>query len=32
MTWVGLYGFNNAFTVAVRGEAARQYGLEKPAI
>ncbi|GKI13866.1 hypothetical protein CE91St44_03510 [Oscillospiraceae bacterium] len=29
MTWVGLYGFNNTFTVAVRGEAARQYGLEK---
>lgn len=28
MTWVGLYGFNNTYTVAVRGEAARQYGLE----
>lgn len=28
MTWVGLYGFNNTFTVAVRGEAARQYGLK----
>lgn len=29
MTWLGLYGFNNTFTVAVRGEAARQYGLQK---
>ena len=28
MTWVGLYGFNNTYTVAVRGEVARQYGLE----
>ncbi len=29
MTWLGLYGFNNTYTVAVRGELARQYGLEK---
>ena len=29
MTWLGLYGFNNTYTVAVRGEIARQYGLEK---
>ena len=29
MTWLGLYGFNNTYTVAVRGEVARQYGLEK---
>ena len=28
MTWVGLYGFNNTFTVAVRGDVAEQYGLE----
>ena len=28
MTWVGLYGFNNTFTVAVRGDTAEQYGLE----
>ena len=27
MTWVGLYGFNNTYTVAVRGEAARAHGL-----
>lgn len=27
MTWVGLYGFNNTFTVAVRNEVAKQYGL-----
>ena len=26
MTWVGLYGFNNTYTVAVRGEVASQYG------
>lgn len=29
MTWVGLYGFNNTYTVAVRGEVASQYGLKK---
>ena len=29
MTWLGLYGFNNTYTVAVRGEVAREYGLEK---
>ena len=28
MTWVGMYGFNNTFTVAVRGDTAEQYGLE----
>ena len=28
MTWVGMYGFNNTFTVAVRGDIAEQYGLE----
>ena len=28
MTWVGLYGFNNTFTVVVRGDVAEQYGLE----
>ena len=28
MTWVGLYGFNNTFTVAVRGDVAEQYSLE----
>ena len=28
MTWVGIYGFNNTFTVAVRGDTAEQYGLE----
>lgn len=28
MTWVGLYGFNNTFTVAVRGDVAREYGLK----
>ena len=28
MTWVGLYGFNNTFAVAVREEAAQQYGLK----
>ncbi len=27
MTWVGLYGFNNTFAVAVREETAQQYGL-----
>lgn len=28
MTWVGLYGFNNTYTLAVRGEAAEKYGLK----
>ena len=28
MTWVGMYGFNNTFTIAVRGDVAEQYGLE----
>ena len=28
MTWVGLYGFNNTYTVAVREEAARKYSLK----
>ena len=28
MTWVGLYGFNNTFAVAVREDVARQYGLK----
>ena len=28
MTWVGMYGFNNTFTVAVRGDVAETYGLE----
>ena len=28
MTWVGMYGFNNTFAVAVRGDIAEQYGLE----
>lgn len=28
MTWVGMYGFNNTYTVAVREEAAQQYGLK----
>ena len=28
MTWVGLYGFNNTYTVAVRGEIADQYDLK----
>lgn len=28
MTWVGLYGFNNAFAIAVREETARQYNLK----
>lgn len=28
MTWVGLYGFNNTFTVAVSGKAAEQYNLK----
>lgn len=29
MTWLGLYGFNNTYTVAVRSEVAEQYGLKK---
>lgn len=29
MTWLGLYGFNNTYTVAVRGELAREHSLEK---
>ena len=29
MTWLGLYGFNNTYTVVVRGEVAEEYGLEK---
>lgn len=28
MTWVGMYGFNNTFAVAVRGDTAAEYGLE----
>lgn len=28
MTWVGLYGFNNTFAIAVREEVAQQYGLK----
>lgn len=28
MTWVGMYGFNNTFAVAVRGDVAAEYGLE----
>ena len=28
MTWVGLYGFNNTFTIAVREETAQKYGLK----
>lgn len=28
MTWVGLYGFNNTFAVAVRKEAAEEYKLK----
>ena len=29
MRWLGLYRFNNTYTVAVRGDVAREYGLEK---
>lgn len=29
MTWVGMYGFNNTFTIAVRGDVAEEYHLEK---
>lgn len=28
MTWVGLYGFNNTYTVAVRGDVAERYDLK----
>ena len=28
MTWVGLYGFNNTFTIAVREDVAQQYDLK----
>lgn len=28
MTWVSMYGFNNTFTIAVRGDVAQEYGLE----
>ena len=28
MTWVGLYGFNNTYTVAVREEVAQRYNLK----
>ena len=28
MTWVGLYGFNNTFTIAVREDVAQQYHLK----
>ena len=28
MTWVGLYGFNNTYAVAVRNEVAQQYDLK----
>ena len=27
LTWLGLYGFNNTYTVAVRGDVAREYNL-----
>ena len=27
MAWVGQYGFNNTFTVAVRAAAAKEYGI-----
>lgn len=29
MEWMGMYGFNNSYALAVRGDVARQYGLEK---
>lgn len=29
MTWLGLYGFNNTYTVVARGSVAEEYGLEK---
>lgn len=28
MAWVGMYGFNNTYTIAVRGDVAAEYGLE----
>lgn len=28
MTWLGLYGFNNTYTVAVRADVAERYGLK----
>lgn len=28
MTWVGMYGFNNTYTIAVRGDMAAEYALE----
>lgn len=28
MTWVGMYGFNNTYTIAVRGDVAAEYGLK----
>ena len=28
MDWLGLYGFNNTYTVAVRGDTAKQYNLQ----
>ena len=28
MTWVGLYGFNNTFAIAVRSDVAEEYGLK----
>lgn len=28
MTWVGLYGFNNTFAIAVRSDIAEEYGLK----
>lgn len=28
MTWLGMYGFNNTFSLAVRADLAKQYGLE----
>lgn len=28
MTWIGKYGFNNTFTVAVRGDVADKYNLK----
>ena len=28
MTWVGMYGFNNTYTIAVRGDVAAEYGLQ----
>ena len=28
MAWVGMYGFNNTYTIAVRGDVAAEYGLK----